>query len=287
MPGFNSIRDLLITEESEPGRISTFRKIPVQVTGAGIWFDLSMSPGNPVPQYYAASPGVAISLTQSGDGGLFHMGAVSPKKKFLRKALIMTQTAACVPMPMILMDYLMFYPFIDQGTTDEQFLTNTVTLPRYTDGNGVQIMAIVVAGQTGGQQFQVNYTNSSGVSGRISPPVTMNTQALVGTLITTTQSTVGSAGPFLPLQAGDSGVRSIESVTCLGADVGLLTLVLVRPLAQLSVRGIDAPVELDYVKDCGLITPEIKDNAYLNFICCPNGSLSGAQINGYIETLWE
>ena len=28
----------------------SFSKAPAQTTGAGIWFDLSMSSGNPVPQ---------------------------------------------------------------------------------------------------------------------------------------------------------------------------------------------------------------------------------------------
>lgn len=69
-------------------------------------------------------------------------------------------------MDLILLDYLGFYPFIDESVTDKQFTDNTVTLPRYADGDGVQIMPVVVAGQTGGGCSSA-YTNEHGESGRI------------------------------------------------------------------------------------------------------------------------
>ena len=173
MPGFDSIRSLVDAELVDGAvKFSTWRKQPTQTTASGFWFDLSMSPGNPVPQYYAASPAVSVAMRQSTDGGIFHGGAVSPARKYVREIMAMTVTATAVPMPMILLDYLLFYPFLDESTTDEQFLTNSVPLPRYADGAGVQMMAIVVAGQTGGQQFFVTYTNSQGVAGRVSRTVT-------------------------------------------------------------------------------------------------------------------
>ena len=78
----------------------------------------------------------------------------------------------------------------------------------------------------------------------------------------------------------------IQSVSCAaGADVGLFTLVLVQPLAELTVRGIDAPTEIDYLTDMASL-PQIADDAYLNFLALPNGSLSGAPIIGVLETTW-
>jgi len=71
-------------------------------------------------------------------------------------------------MTAVLLDYLLYYPSIDDGTLDEQVMDNTVTLPRYTDGKGVQMMAITTGVRTGGQTFQVKYTNSDGVAGRLS-----------------------------------------------------------------------------------------------------------------------
>jgi hypothetical protein len=107
-----------------------------------------------------------------------------------------------------------------------------------------------------------------------------------GTIISTAPATVGCAGPFIPLQAGDSGVRSIETCTFLTGDVGLITLVLVKPLASFSIYDITAPSERDMILD-GVQLPEIKADAYLNLICYPRGTLSGAQIMGTIETVWN
>lgn len=287
MAGFSTVSALANAELDGYYKYSTWRKTPTQISTIGVWFDLSMSPGNPIPQYYAASPLAAIALAQSTDGGLFHGGAVSPKTKHVRNIMALCITAAPLPMPMMLLDYLLYYPFIDEGTTDAQTLTNAVTIPRYTDGAGVQIMAVSVAGRTGGQSFFVTYTNSSGVAGRTSQTVLQNSVSVNGSIVTSDRAVAGAAGPFIPLQTGDTGVRSIESVTMLGADVGLFTLALVKPLAQMSIRGIDAPVEMDFFKDCGGQCPVVKDDAYLNFICNPSGSLSGAPIHGDVKFVWN
>lgn len=288
MAGFRNLRALVDRQVTDGAEIFTvWRKAPAVVTAQGFWQDLSMAPGNPKPNYYASSPLISASLSQSSDGGIFHGGAVSPGNKYLRKLSALTVTAGAVPLPMILCDYLLYYPFVDEGTTDVQTMTVGDSLPRYTDGAGVQMMAVVVAGHaTGGATFSVSYTNQSGVAGRTSATVKMGTQFVNGTILTTAQATAQCYGPFIPLQSGDTGVRSVESVTVNApGDVGLFTLVLVKPLADISLRGIDAPVEVDYLKDRPSM-PKIEDNAYLNFICCCAGSLSGASILGEALFTW-
>lgn len=287
MAGFNNVSSL-VTAEDEDCKIkyTTWRKTPSQTTQSGYWFDLSMSPGNPAAQYYAATPLTATVLAQSTDGGIPHGGAVSPYYKYLRRLMALTVTATAVPLPMMLCDYLMYYPFVDQGVTDEQFMTNTNSLTRYTTGAGVQMMAVVVAAQVGGQTFFVNYTNSDGVAGRISQTVTCNSaQSVNGTILSSAPARAGCFGPFIPLQQGDTGVQSVQSVTMGGPDVGLMAIVLVKPLADLSLRGINAPVEVDYFTDRPSM-PRIYDDAYLNFLCHPAGTLSAAPIHGDASFVW-
>lgn len=288
MAGFNSVKQMVDAELLDGSyKFSTFRKAPVQVTTQGLWFDMSMSPGNPPPQYYAAAPLVSVQMKYSTDGGLFHGGNVSTAQKHLRQLCLTSTSATGLPMHFRLCDYLMYYPFIDEGTTDEQTLTNSVTLPRYTDGKGVQVMAVSVAGRTGGQTFRINYTNSDGVSGRISQTVIQNTATAIGTIVTSATATNGAAGPFIPLQAGDSGVRSIESVTMIsGPDVGLFTLVLVKTICNIQLYEQTAPAEKDFFTEA-MEMPVIQDDAYLNFICLPNGSLSGVAFNGYLNCVWK
>lgn len=286
MAGFNSLKTLVETYSIDGKfKYTTWRKQPTQVTASGFWFDLSMSPGNPSPQYYASSPLVSKAMSQSVDGGIYHGPGISPLAMNLHKLTALSLTATVLPM--ILCDYLLYYPFVDEGIFgEEQLMTNSVTLPRYTDGEGVQMMAVVVGGQLGGQTFQVNYTNSAGVSGRTTRTVIMSTQAVNGTIVTTSPATAGSGGPFIPLQTGDTGVRSIEGVTMNGEDVGVFTLVLIKPLADISLRGIDAPVEVDYFIDRPSM-PRVYDDAYLNFICHPVGSLNAAPIHGDATFVWS
>jgi hypothetical protein len=288
--GFSNVAELVDAELAGKVKFAYFRKVPAVVTVAGTWYDYSMSPGNPTPQYYAAAPLTAQVLARGADGGIGHGGNVSPSTKYLRRLTGMVVAAAGVPQRLVLLDYLMFYPFCDMGSTDAQAMTNVQVLTRYATGAGVQIMAVLVAPHgLAGDTFSVTYTNSAGVGGRVTQLHTMTTAVAVnGTILTTQTAGLGRVGPFLALQAGDTGVRSIQSVQCTaGIDVGLFTLVLVKPLADWTIRGIDAPTEKDLFLEAGASVPAIVDDAYLNFISCPNGSLTGVPLNGYAEFVWD
>lgn len=289
MVGFNNLKELVDAEITYGrSRLYSWRKSPSQVTTAGIWFDLALSPGNPVPKFwFDATPLIAKQIAQSTDGGLYHGANVSPYTKYLRTTMAMTTTSTALPMTMVLCDYLLYYPTIDESTTDEQLMDNTTTLPRYTDGDGVQMIAVNLAGAVGGVTFTVNYTNSDGTAGRITPPIRINAYAAIGNIISADGAAVDTAAPFLPLQSGDTGVRSVESVTMITPDVGLFAIILVKPLAQTQIRGIDAPVERDYFLETGLNLIEIKDDAYLNWVCQPNGALNATAIHGYIKTIYN
>lgn len=282
-----NVKEILTAYDAGQYLIRSWRKVPSQATASGIWFDLSLSPGNPPPQYYAAAPLTATVLARSTDGGLDHGPNVSTTTvtKYLRKFMAMTQTTTAVPLPIYVCDYLMYYSFItmDAGTQD---MVNVATVPRYTTGAGVQVMAVEVAAQVGGSQFRFTYTNQDGTAGRVSQTVTCNTQVVNGTIITSAPTTLGCAGPFVPLQSEDTGVRSIQQVEFLTGDVGLIALVLVKPLASASIFDITAPVEVDYLIDQNMM-PVIKDDAYLNMIVHPSGTLAAAPIQGIIETMWS
>lgn len=287
--GFANVAALVDAELAGKSKYLSFRKLPAVVTGAGTWYDYSMAPGSPTPQYYAAAPLTAQTLARATDGGFQHGGDVSPLTKYLRKITAISVAAAGVPQRLTLLDYLMFYPFVDMGTPDSQSMTNVQTLTRYTDGEGVQMMAVLVAPHgLVGDTFFVTYTNQDGTAGRVTPLHTMSTAIAVNGTILTTQQTGQGRAAFMTLQSGDTGVRSIEAVQCTaGTDVGLFTLVLVKPLAELTVREITAPTEKDFYLDAGGKLPAIVDDAYLNFISCPNGSLTGVPLFGDMTFIWE
>jgi hypothetical protein len=279
--------DLVDAELSGKVIYTSFRKLPNQASASRTWFDTSMSPGYPSAQYYAAIPLNATALSYSVNKGIFNGGNVSPSKKYLRQISIYGGSANYHPSSWILCDYLMFYSFIDESTTDEQMLTTSIPLPRYPDGFGVNMMAVSLGARTGGQTFTVKYTNSDGVTGRVSKLTLQNTASVTGNIINshTTNNDPNSYGPFIPLQDGDKGVRKIESVTMNGVDIGLFALVLVKVISSQSTYEITAFSEIDFLVDKSLV-PEIKDDAYLNFLCLPVGSVSGNQFIGELKTVF-
>lgn len=277
-----SIKEFVDAYNNGQQTVHSFRKTPVPATTAGVWTDLSMAPGNPGANYYASTPLESAEVELS----FYHGGAVSPATKYLSELLALTASANGVPLTLRLCDYLLYYPFIDMSDTSEQAMINTVSLPRYIDGNGVKLMVVEVASQVGGSTFTINYTNSNGVAGRVTPVHTCNAVTTTGTIVTSATATNGCVGPFVTLQAGDIGVRSVESITFLTPDVGLVTLVLVKPLAQINIRETTAPAEVNYLKDKAQ-APIIEDGAKLNFIACPAASLASVSIYGILSTVWS
>lgn len=268
---------------------TAFHKTPSAATTAGVWFDLSLSPGNPAPIYYAGAPLTALPLAHSTDGGIFYGKSTSTQSRFLTKTVISANAATALPLTMRFVDLLLAYPFVDEGTSDVQPMTNSLALTRSTNGYGVQVMAVSVApaGGTGGARFQFQYTNSDGVSGRVSPPMTLNTAIANGQIISAvTTPTAAASVPFCSLQAGDAGVRSIQSVTMVsGSDVGLFTLVLCKPIAETILLEAASPSEdIKYVYKSELMS--VEHDACLSMICCPNGSLAATRIVGSLETVW-
>ena len=290
MAGFQNFRTL-VENRNRDGKVmqSNWFKNPTASTFNRTWIDFASSPGNPSPIYYAGAPLTALPLAYSTDGGIYHGHAGGSQSVYLTKLLNQVSVTNPCPMYMILCDLLMAYPFCDEGTSDVQSMTNTQTLPRYTTGDGVQVMAVSVAppSGSGGATFVIEYTNSAGVSGRISPTVTMNIVTANGQLISAVNgSAVDRSVPFLPLQAGDSGVRSIQSVTMTsGSDVGLFTLVLVKPLADAPLYGFDAPYEqIPYIHKSEMI--EIKNDACLGYIANLQGNVGTGRIQGTLEFVW-
>lgn len=284
MAGFGSFKDLVDSMDAGNSVLSSFRKTSSQATQAGHWCDLSMASGNPVTNFYASTPLIAARL--NGNEGIYAAQNVAPQTKHLKTLLTITQSANAVPITMMLCDYLLYYPFIDGDSTDEQTLDNTVGINRYTDGMGVKAFVVAQGSYVGGARFSINYTNEQGVSGRVSRFNISNVATFTGTLISC-GNTTGATGPFITLQEGDKGIRSVESFTFESANGGIFALVLCVPIGTTTIREVKAPVEKDFIKDTGSSAPRIYDGAYLNFLALPNATLAAAPIIGVAEIIWS
>jgi len=283
MPGFLFMSELSRALTGGQVVTSSFRKVPSQASTAGWWVDLSMASGSPVPNFYADAPVAAATLLPLK--GIFHGDDKSPKQKYLTRLGLITPSTALVGQ-YTLLDYVMYYPFIDFDDTSTQAMDNTVTLPRYTTGEGLQAMLVAVAPTVGGGVFTFDYINQNGDL-KTSPTQFCGTSVSnIATLVTGQQATVGAVGPFLKLDQGDTGIRSIVSVSFTVPNGGLGALVLVKPLVNVAVREINVTMERSYSSNSPLKV-RIFDGAYLGLITNCAASVAAAQLFGYADFTWN
>jgi hypothetical protein len=279
--GFNSIKSLVDSMDAGKVQVSSFRKVFTQSSTAGYWVDFSMGTGNPNTNYYASTPLESARLVSNN--GIYAGQNATPDAKFLKSIMVMG-TSSMAPINLMLCDYLLYYPFIDGDSLDEQIFDNTLSLPRYTDGLGVKAFIVAQGSYIGNARFVMNYTNELGVSGRTSifSRAGLSPTPSAGTIVSSGLA-AGMTGPFIPLQVGDKGIRSVQSFTWETSNGGIFALVLCVPIATTSIREINAAVEKDFVLDTGLACPRIQDGAYLNFIGLPFGNIQSQQIIGTVE----
>lgn len=264
----------------------SFNKNCNLVTVVGTAQDLSGQPGNPPAQFYVGAIATATALTRSANGGLDHGPNMPGHTKFLHKLEnLQTVTPGAVPCTLEVHDYLAFYPFLGMDAGEQALITN-ITIPRYLPSDGIQMMIVEQNSYVGAATIRITYTNQDGVAGRVTPVITLNSVTNTGTIATSARNTLGTCGDYVALQQGDWGVAYPESIEILTGDVGVLCIVLVKPLATAAIYETTAPADWDLWQALGYL-PEIKDDAYLNLLLKPAGSASGATFWGNIITLWK
>ena len=258
------------------------------LTAAGMWGDLSMAAGTPKYNAYVGSQNEGTPMFGVGNAGLYAgPGIPASMTKHISQVDIQSGSATFSPATFVLCDYLYSYPLTDMDSTDTQVMDNGVApVPRYADGAGVQAIIVTTTPQTGVARCNISYTNSDGVSGRSSSIWTTasNTGMLQGG-----QASSGAANtqaPFIPLQGGDKGIRSIDSVTMLASAGGFCAVVLVKPLLQISLREQNTVSEIDYFMQRPSL-PRVLDGAYLNFIFTSGAAAISSVIRGSVNFDWN
>lgn len=296
MAGFTG-QDDLINQVSTNGKFyrADWQKSTFATTAhtAGLWYSLFRGGGNP-PADTILGTGTNLAFQSLTDAttnatGIPHGGNVGGYKHLLNAA---AQTAAATTAPCVLMlvDLLGFYNITSVTTTGAQTLNNTVTLPRYTDGAGVQafITPSTVMG-TATPNISIGYTNSAGTASRATPATLPigNTAAAV-TSIVYSGTGAGKFGPFMPLQAGDAGIRSVQSINLSASYVsGVLNLVLCKPLLTLPITTLGVTAERDLVNQFASM-PKVYDGACLAWLMLAGAATPVASpISGHLEFGWS
>lgn len=296
MGGFTS-QDDMINQVSTNGKFyrTDWQKSTFATTAqaAGLWYSLLRGGGNPAADTILGT-GTNLAFQALSDSvatasGIPHGGNVSGYKHLLNAA---AQTAAGTTAPCVLMlvDLLGFYPITTVTTITAQTLNNTVTLPRYTDGAGVQAFitpSTVMGAAT--PNLSINYTNSGATAGRVTPAtLPIGNSAAAVTSIVYSGTGAGKFGPFMPLQAGDAGIRSVQSVTISASYLsGVLNLVLCKPLMTLPITTLGVTAERDLVNQF-MSMPKIYDGACLTWLMLAGANTPVASpLSGHLEFGWS
>lgn len=258
---------------------------------AGRWYDGSMLNALPIANAWA---GTALNWRacdeSTGNGtqifGIPHGGNVSPLVKHLLNMNAWGTAATSVPGTLMLVDLQGYYPGISNNTTSAQTLVGTPML-RYTNGEGCRMYWVqtAVAGATA-QNIALSYTDKDGNAGKaLGATVAMTASGIAGH-ISHAGTAANNYGPFLPLASGDTGVRSVQTVTFSAANTGTGALCIARPLAQITLSVAGLMTEKDLLNQIPSL-PIIKDGACLVWLYGAGAATAASTtLAGGIEVVW-
>ena len=230
-------------------------------------------------------------------GAMYHGGNVSPSTKHIINAGAMSIVGTAVPSVLMLCDFLLAYPLINANTAAVQTFTTTSTLPRYTSGAGVKAFvvatgtyasSIVTLGGTAMTPLVISYTNQAGTTGQAMPYINVvanNPVSVVAGTIIHSGAPVNNYGPFLPLAAGDTGMRSVQSIQMAASGTANTTcaLVLAKPLFSIPLTTAGLLAERDLMNQLPSM-PQVYDGACLGWLYYAGAATAAnTQFNGYID----
>lgn len=235
---------------------------------AATWVSIVFNSGNPQP-FAIPTTSVALDRTVVGTFGQRNGGSAALRMLYADWFPGGNTSGGQQLTSAILYDRLVHSGGLS-GTSTSAQTTNlpTAALPRYTSGIGVQIaLEILLAVGSTGTTASVSYTNQSNTAGRVSDGIPFGT------------ATNGSAVRWLPvpLQAGDTGVKSVESVTLAASTgtVGNFGVVLYKPLVPLAHTLLDGVSTFSPFHTLGGFLPEILDDSALCLVVSSTQAVPG------------
>lgn len=259
---------------------------------AGRWYDMSALNGLPVANAWA---GTALNWRacdeSTGNGtqifGIPHGGNVSTDIKHLLNMNAWRTAATAVPATLMLVDMEGYYPGINMNVATAQTMVGTPTL-RSPNGAGVRAGLVITAssGATA-HNIALSYTNQAGTAGRTLPVTVAGTVSAITPHLTHSGVAANNYGPFLPLASGDTGMRSVQTLTLSAASLaGTAALVLYRPLTQITISVSGLMTEKDLLNQIPSL-PRIPDGACLTWLLGAGAAVAASTtLNFGTEFVW-
>lgn len=266
MPGFASYDQILDTLTVQgKGQDFFYNKASITTVANSFW-SLWTAAGQPGVGTFGGTNLAARAVSGTTTGALTFTDPTSPDTLHL---LAFSAASSVAAGTLFVVDRLLDYPGISATSTSLQTMDNTVTIPRYTTGTGVQVFCEVTTalGATT-QTMTIIYVDQGGAAGTTTLAPTVSAVA----------NRIPQLGFFIPLAAGDTGVRSITSVQFGGSmGAGVLNMVLCRPFVDMPIQVAAMMVERNLV----LHTPRLQnivDAAGLSFLLFAATTSSGTLV---------
>lgn len=275
--GFTSHDDLInqITVNGKYGRVD-YNKTTAVAGVAGTWTDLGTATGSTPADAYAGTSLTFVPTDDTYSGGtVYHGGNVTTATKHFLNASASVFAAAGAPWILMCVDQVGYIPITSTDVTGTSARTVTMTAldgtARWPNGAGLRAyFSSEVAPTAGGPNLTAfTYTNQAGTTGRSIGVTVGFAAAPVTGQIPHSGNAATRYAPFLPLAAGDYGIRDIESFTLSTGTAytgsGQLVLHLVKPLWQMPIPSNGVLAERDFVNQLPSL-PKIPDGACLRFL---------------------
>lgn len=265
-----------ITEAFDQGRVwESFARKTGGVSSGGASYLGDWCQGTGIPNFDARINGEPQSLFPVVSGGkeqLYLGPSMAPYRRYLHSVESAAYSGLNVSSSFMVYDLLAYYPFID-GDAGFQVLDNTLSLPRYADGAGVQMALLntVIPQTSGSSNVVINFDNQDGVtvSTGVFSITNSNSNAYHQQGINNFAS-VTSMIPFVMLPSGSTGVRRVNSIGIPSSTGAAYALCLIKPL--MSFKGVlQGSGQNQYPRawsntNRAMQFPEVLDGAALNIM---------------------
>lgn len=207
------------------------------------------------------------TIHTAAESGFPNLGkAPTGQKKYLAGATVFSTSPATI----YLCDRVWSCSGFDATLFTNQSIPSFPALPRHTTGEGLELWLEIYTGiGSTVSTITITYTNSDGVGGRTTSIANPGSSLAAGRMVA------------IPLQAGDSGVRSVQTValsTSTGT-AGNFGLTLIKRLACYSatVSGMDFGYDFE---ELGM--PDVADEAALMLLQMSTGNTTGQAHSQFI-----
>ena len=237
-------------------QLKSFGKVSMTAKAAGTFQSLWTAAGLPAAGANPAS--LAMVIPTSATAGALPFVNPTTGLSYISKIGSSQQTIGTL----ILYDRIAHSSGLN-GTLTTAQAVNGAALTRHTTGEDVELfLEVYTATGATASSVTISYTNSAGVAGRTTPAVAMQVTPVVGQMLP------------IPLQAGDTGIRSVQSVTLSAstATAGNFGITLVKRIAEIPITVAGTGVVLD---PFALGFPQIANDACLSFMVVTSTTSTG------------